>query len=116
MAKNFRAQGQNLTVLATATVASGSFQVVEGVFGVALTDAVAGEEYTLRTGGVFDGLPKASADEPAQFAPAYWNGTAMTTAADDGGSPATDYLKVGVFAQAAADGDTTCEVRLNASF
>ena len=38
MAKNFRAQGQNLTVLATATVASGSFQVVEGVFGVALTD------------------------------------------------------------------------------
>lgn len=116
MAKNFRAQGQNMTVVATGAVTSGSFQVVGDMFGVALTDAVVGEEYALRTGGVFDDLPKASAAEPGQGDAAYWTGTEMTTAADDGGDPATAYLKVGVFAQPAANGDTNCEVRLNAAF
>lgn len=116
MAKNFRAQGQNMTVVATGTVTSGSFQVVGALFGVALTDAVAGEEYALRTGGVFDDLPKVEADAPAQGDAAYWTGTEITAAADDGGDPATEYLKVGVFAQPAANGATTCEVRLNAAF
>lgn len=114
--KNFRGQGQNITFPADAATVSGDLVVKGAMFGVALTSAGVGEELTIRAGGEFSDLPLAASESADLGDPAYWNGAAITAAADDGGDPATDYLKVGVFTQAAVDGDTTCTARLNAAF
>lgn len=115
MATNHIQPGNNLTFTATAAVSSGQFLVSGALFGVALHDAAIGEPVTIKTGGVW-ALPKVSADEPTQHQAAYWNGTAVTTDADDGGSPATDYVKIGIFLDALSAGSTSAEVRLNSSF
>lgn len=115
MAKNFVSQGQNLTLVAAAAVSSGDFVVKGDTFGVALTNAVIGEEFTLATGRVWD-LPKDSALAGTEGDGVYHDGTALTLDADDGGDPAVPYLKVGVLAADAVDGNTSCKVRLNSSF
>ncbi len=108
MAKNFIQRGENITVIAAALAASGDLVVMGSLFGVALHDAAANEELTLKTGGVFE-LPKTTADEPAVGDPAYWDGGAITTVS-------TDNTAVGVFVEAGANGDVVCRVRLNSSF
>lgn len=108
MAKNYVQAGTNLTVTAQSTVNSGALVVVGDAFGVALHDAANAEELTIRCGGVWT-LPKASADDPAQGARAYWTGTELTTT-EDTNTP------VGVFAEAAAGGTTQARVRLNDAF
>jgi predicted RecA/RadA family phage recombinase len=110
MAKNFVQRGENITVLAASIAVSGELVVMGSLFGVALHDAAANDELTLKTGGVWE-LPKTSANEPAAGDPAYWDAdvSEITTTA-------TDNTKVGVFTEAAANGDTTCRVRLNDAF
>ncbi|SEF44088.1 Predicted phage recombinase, RecA/RadA family [Alcanivorax sp. DSM 26293] len=110
MAKNFIQRGDNITVIAAALAASGDLIVMGSLFGVALHDAAANEELTLKTGGVWE-LPKTSADTPAVGADAYWDDAAgeITTVS-------TDNTKVGVFVEAAAGGETVCRVRLNDAF
>lgn len=110
MAKNFVQRGENLTVLAAGIVASGGFVVMGSLFGVALHDAAANEELTLKTGGVWE-LPKTSADTPTVGTDAYWDDAAgeITTVS-------TDNTKVGVFVEDAGNGDTVCRVRLNDAF
>ena len=110
MAKNFIQRGDNITVLAAALAASGDLIVMGSLFGVALHDAAANEELTLKTGGVWE-FPKTTADEPDVGAPAYFDAaeSEITTVA-------TDNTKVGVFPEAGANGDTTCRVRLNDAF
>ena len=110
MAKNFVQRGENITVLAAAATASGDLVVMGSLFGVALHDAAANEELTLKTGNVWE-FPKTSADTPTVGAAAYWDGdvSEMTTVA-------TDNTWVGVFVEATVAGDTVCRVRLNDAF
>lgn len=108
--KNFVQPGDVITVTASGDVASGSFQIVGIMFGIAATAAKAGEEYELKIGGVYD-LPKTSAQAWTLGAAVYWdadNHVATTVA--------TDNTKIGVAAEPAANPTGTGRVRLNMNF
>lgn len=66
-----------------------------------------GESGEACTVGVFE-LPKASADTPAEFAKAYWNATNSEVTTTASGN-----TLIGTFYKAAANGETTCQVRLS---
>ncbi|MFK4047653.1 DUF2190 family protein [Roseomonas mucosa] len=110
MAKNFIHDGRRLVCQAPAGgVLSGAFTVIASLFGVALTTAAAGSNFTLHLGGVWT-LPKATG-AIAQGAPVYWDATAKVITGTAGSN-----LKVGVAETAAASADTVMAVRLNAVF
>lgn len=105
--RNFIQSGHTLTAIMAVAVSSGDGVLIGGMFGVASTDGAIGEEVELQVDGVFD-LPKTSANEPTQFAIAYWDpdlGEVTTTAA-------TNY-RIGVFMSALASGTVTANVRLD---
>ncbi|MCK9469037.1 MAG: DUF2190 family protein [Porticoccaceae bacterium] len=85
MAKNFVAKGDAVTVVAAATVTSGSGVLLGNLFGVALSGADNGEELVLQLAGVFD-LPAATADAITVGSVLYWDDSAkaVTTDADSG--------------------------------
>jgi len=110
MAKNFIHDGRRPVMTApTGGVTSGDLVVIGAVFGVALTSAAAGAQFTLAVGGVWT-LPKASGAVTAGAA-VYWDATAKNITATAGSN-----LKVGVAEQAALTADTAMPIRLNDNF
>lgn len=79
--KNFVQQGVNVRLTAPAEVKSGDGVLVGSLFGVAATDAAAGNGVECTTEGVFT-LPKVTGTGLTQGAVVYWNDTAknVTTA------------------------------------
>lgn len=75
--------------------------------GVALTNIASGETGAVDLEGVYEETAL-DADAVAVGGQTYWTGSALTTAADDGGSPATAYTPAGmaVSAKAAATAGT----------
>lgn len=104
--KNFIQPGEQLTIPAPATVASGAGVRAGMLFGVANHDAESGDDVTIATCGVFT-LPKATGSAWTVGAALYWNGTACTITAGTGN------ILVGVAVAAAASGDAEGTVRLN---
>lgn len=74
MAKNFIQPGEVVPVIAAGTIASGSPVLIGALFGVAQTDAAAGESVEIARRGVFS-LPKVSAQAWTQGAKLYWDAT-----------------------------------------
>ncbi|PZA12756.1 hypothetical protein DNX69_07650 [Rhodopseudomonas palustris] len=112
--KNYLQSGDAITVPAPADVKSGNGVVVGALFGIAATDAASGADVVLSTTGVYT-LPKVSAQAWTRGVPVFWdaeNGVA-TTAADDGGTPATDFLAIGHAVAPAANPSATGDVRLS---
>ena len=110
MARNFLQPGKVLTVVATGDVASGSFQVVGAIFGVATTSAKAGQEYELETGGVFT-LAKTAGTAWAMGDALYYDAATKSFTKTVGSN-----IKVGVAAQSAASASALGAVRLNDNF
>ena len=110
MAKNFIHDGRRIVCPAPAGgVTSGDFVVIGSMFGVALTTAAAGVNFTLAVGGVWT-LPKATGAVTIG-APVYWDATAKNVTTTVGSNQ-----KIGVAEQAAASADTVMTVRLNTTF
>lgn len=79
-----------------------------GVTGCAINP---GETGSLHVVGVFE-MPKSSTNAINMGTPVYWDGSGITEAANDGGSPATAYAVAGYAAAAAAAADTAILVKL----
>lgn len=107
--RNFVQPGKVLTVTAAAAVKSGEFVKVGAIFGVAATDAAAGEDFELQTGEVFE-FPKTSAEAWAVGDVIYATSAGIMT------KTATDNTKVGVAVGAAANPSGFGLVRLNTDF
>lgn len=105
--KNFIQMGNTLTATLAAAASSGDPVLINGIFGIASTDGEIADDVEIQVTGVFS-LPKKSADEPAQFAAAYWD-----AANDEVTVTATDNTKIGVFTKAYSSGSTSAEVRLD---
>lgn len=108
------ANGESLAYVVNSSVASGDFVVLDGIRGVAETDATEGDDSnyyaTLRHIGVFRGT---TADEVTVGAPIYLAsgatyGTALTTNSDSGSNELVGYA---VAAKGAVAGDV--HVRIN---
>lgn len=106
--KNFIKPSDVVTFTADADYSGGDLILLGAAKlpGVVSYDVKTGESGEACTVGVYE-LPKVSADTPAEFAKAYWNGTenAVTTTA-------TGNTLIGSFYKAAANGETSCQVRL----
>ena len=110
--KNFIQEGENLALAAPYARRSGEGALVGATFGVAVTDLANAEVGTFMLKGVFT-LAKATGASTggAQGAKAYWvAGSKSVSAASSGNT------LIGVFTATCADGDATCNVRLNGSF
>lgn len=112
MAKNVTQDGDRLTVVAPAAVASGDLVLVGNAFGIAITSASSGANVAIETGVVAD-LPKTNAASMSMAAGAlaYWDnsGKKVTTSA-------TSNTKIGVAMAAVSNTAETVSVRLNGSF
>jgi len=110
MAKNFIHDGRRLVMTAPAGgVTSGGFAMIGAVFGIALTSAAAGAQFTLAVGGVWT-LPKGSGAITAGAA-VYWDAAAKAVTTTVGSNQ-----KIGVAEQAALTADTALPIRLNDNF
>lgn len=72
--KNFKQPGNTVTVPAPADVSSGDGVQIGSLFGVAVHDALSGEDVTLQIEGVVE-LPKLSTDANAVGEKLNWNNT-----------------------------------------
>lgn len=110
MATNKVNNGDVLTVVAPHAVVSGRVVVVgTNLFGVALANAASAENVALHIGGTWT-LPKPNAvsTSAAAGASAFWdNANSQVTLS------ATSNTRIGHFAAAVGNTDTTCNVRLN---
>jgi len=109
--KNFVQPGDILTVTAPYALASGDGCLVNTLFGVACGaygNGVTNAE--IKTTGVFD-ITALTTDVGAVGAAAYWDNTNKRITVTSSGN-----TKVGVFAGAKANGETTARVRLNGAF
>ena len=110
--KNSIQEGDSLALAAPYAVSSGGGALIGATFGVAVTDLANGEVGTFALEGVFT-LTKSTAASSggSQGAKAYFiTSTKLVTAASSGNT------LIGVFTATCADGDATCNVRLNGSF
>lgn len=106
--KNFVQNGEAMRVTAGATITAGQLVVIGSLFGVAQASVASGQEYTANLTGVYR-LAKATGAStgPAQGAPVYRiSASNLVTAASSGNT------LCGYAWRAAADGDSTVEVRL----
>jgi predicted RecA/RadA family phage recombinase len=108
--KNFIQDGDTVSVPAPYDVNSGDGALVGSLFGVAVTDALTGAHVQLKTCGVVT-LPKTTGQAWTVGARLYWNDTTRKCS-----TAATGNTLVGVALAAAASGDESGAVRLNASF
>ena len=106
--KNFIKHGDSLTVVAPATVTSGSPVIVGSIFGVAAVDAASGDSLTVDVEGVFE-LTKVTTDVVAVGDRLYWDsGAAKLTKTPGTGSKPL----VGFATEAAGNGATLVRVSL----
>jgi predicted RecA/RadA family phage recombinase len=113
MAENILNSGQIVTVPAPAAVTTGQLVVVGvNMFGIAMANAASAASVALYTGGVVD-LRKLNGASTSAVAGAnaHWDATNSNVTIS-----ATSNLKIGVFAAAAANTDTTARLRLNSNF
>jgi predicted RecA/RadA family phage recombinase len=112
--KNFVQTGDIVAVPAPADVTSGDMVVVGSLFGIAATDAASGDAVEIATEGVFT-LPKVSAQAWTVGARIYWDAATgkATTAANDGGTPATAFVAIGHAVAGASNPSATGTVRLS---
>lgn len=110
--KNFVQGCDSLPLAAPYAVSSGGGALIGATFGVAVTDLANGEVGTFMLEGVFT-LTKATGASTggAQGAKAYWVAASKSVSAASSGN-----TLIGVFSKTCADGDASCEVRLNGSF
>lgn len=110
MATNYIQMGHNVTLTATAAVASGAGVLAGSMFGIAQTAAATGEEYEIATVGVYE-MAKVSAQAWTVGALIYWDNTnsQATTASSSN-------TLIGVATEAAANPSSVGRVRLNGSF
>lgn len=105
--KNYVQPGEQITVTATAAVASGAGVLVGALFGVACGDAAIGGKLTLATTGVYE-LPKLATDAMTVGAPVYWDATpGEVTVTAAGNTP------IGHAVAAAGNPSATVKVRLS---
>ena len=106
--KNYIQEGRIITVTApTGGVASGDALVIGALFGVATKTAAVGETVAIATEGVFD-LPKLASAVIAAGDAVAWDDTAKQVNA-----PATGLYPIGTAIEAADNGATTVQVRLD---
>lgn len=103
---NYIQGGDIVTVVAPATLTSGSGFIVGALFGVASSDAASGDDVEMVVEGVVD-LPKAAV-AITQGAKLYWDNTAKNLT-----TTATGNTLVGCAIVAAAGGDSTVRMLLN---
>lgn len=105
--KNYVQPGATLDLTAPAGgVTSGQGVIVGSLFGVAATDASAGEKVAVSVEGVFE-LPKATGASLAEGAKAYWTSTG------DISGTATGNTLVGHVVEAASSAATLVRVRVS---
>lgn len=111
MAKNFIQPGQNITVTATAAVASGAIVQAGSIIGVAAGKAAIGEPVDIVTTGVFE-LPKVASEAyTGAGVPVYYAaGSGLVT------STASGNTKLGVAIESVAAATGTVKVRLSGAF
>jgi predicted RecA/RadA family phage recombinase len=108
--KNYVQKGENLTLAAPYTVASGGGVLIGDIFGVAAGDAQNGAEVDLVTSGVFT-LAKVSTDAFTIGAPVFWDDSAKLATTDDDGAANP---RIGVAVTAAANPSGFVNVKLEA--
>ena len=105
--KTFIQDGNIISITAAANITSGGGVLVGSIFGVATTDAVAGDEVEIGTVGVYE-LPKLSTAVIAQGDRVAWNSSTGKVVV-----PATGMYLIGVATEAAGNGTATVKVRLD---
>lgn len=110
--KNYVQEGESLNLIAPYARLSGEGALVGATFGIASTDLASGDEGAFQLEGVFT-LAKATGASTggSQGAKAYWVTASKSISAASSGN-----TLIGVFTATCADGDTTCNVRLNGAF
>lgn len=108
--KNWLQSGEQITVVAPATVASSVGVLVGSIFGVSVGPAAFGADVEIATRGIFR-LAKLAGAAWTQGQRLYWDDTAKNVT----GTVATNKL-IGVAAAAAASGDTVGSVLLTGAF
>lgn len=110
--KNFIQPGNTITLIAPATVTSGSGVLVGAIFGIAAHDTASGDALEAVTTGVFD-LNKIGSQAWAPGDRIYWDNTNKRVT-----KVATDNTLIGVALSTVGSGsdETTGRVRLNGSF
>ena len=128
--KNFVQKGNTITIKAPYNVESGQLVILNSLFGIAIVDALQGEEVTIDTRGIFE-LDKEEL-EVATGSKAYYHEAAglLTTnqgrdvvvegQPDEDGSPTTNtqtviHPLVGVFVKDAKTDDKKAQVKLAAA-
>lgn len=112
MTTKFIQEGDNMTVVAPAAVNSGDVVIVSKLVGIAQYSAASAANVEVRTRGVFQLRKLSGASTSAvQGAYVYWDATNANATIS-----ATSNTLLGVLAEAVANADTTCKVRLNGSF
>jgi predicted RecA/RadA family phage recombinase len=105
--KTFIQNGNIITVTAAANIASGDGVLIGSIFGVAATEAVAGDEVEIGTVGIYE-LPKLSTAVIAQGDRVAWNNSTGKVVVS-----ATGMYPIGVATEAAGNGVATVKVRLD---
>lgn len=107
--KNFVSDGHTLTVTSPngGTTSGAAYLIGTNVFGVAVTDSVAGDGVAIRVNGVFDNQPKAAGAAWAEGDLLYWDNTAKNFT-----KTATANTKAGVAVVAALTADTVGTVKI----
>jgi predicted RecA/RadA family phage recombinase len=105
--KNFRQDGDILTVAAPYDCLSGDFIQVGALFGVCVNNALSGADVDILREGVFTGMPKATSSAWAVGDALYWDASGKSFT-----KVATGNLPVAVAVDAALIGDTTGNVSI----
>ena len=108
--KNYVSSGVTVTLAVSALVVSGEFIKVGGLFGFAQTDAGAGEAFAIVTSGIFSDVTVASTNDLLIGDAVFYDGTVLTSAADDGSGGA--YNKVGTVVSSGTSDGTSVTVTL----
>jgi predicted RecA/RadA family phage recombinase len=106
--KTFIQPGDIITVIApVGGITANQGLLIGGLFGIATTSALQGDDVEIAITGVFD-MPKASATVIAQGDQVAWDDTVKETAL-----PGVGLFPVGIATAAAGNGVTTVSVRLD---
>jgi predicted RecA/RadA family phage recombinase len=107
--KSFLLQGDTLTLTAPAGGVTSGVPVLigAGIFGVPVTDAVAGDSFALKTSGVYADASKAAGAAWAEGDYLYWDNTAKNFT-----KTSASNTRVGVATRAALSADTTGDVKI----
>lgn len=112
--KNYIADDEVLNLIAPAGgVVSGKAALMGVLLVVPHSTVPEGQSFAGYHRGVFE-LPKVAADAATQLQAAYWDDASgqITAAPNDGGDPLVEFVKVGAFADSAAENDEVAAVLL----